>query len=316
MFYKIEDELIYTIIFNEKIERIFVDNPNDIEVGSILHARVKRVDKNRSFSFVEMGGYDGFYDNDDLKAGDDYLFNIRKKPGGEKGYVLDRNLKIEISNNIMYPLSEKYFNNDMEQIIGCPVKSKNFDKRVANELKIIFEKLKSEKSKLPIPKIIYQKNKISEDYILKHGEKLGKKEDLLKAFSNTPELTGRYVLLNDGSIIIDSLPHVTFVDFNSDNYSKVYNRELNHVELNKKLLDDATRILNLRNIEGMILIDLLKMKEYKEVINHAKNILKNTGFIYHDITALGIMEITRKKIGRTLIDEEIKNIIINHLIKS
>lgn len=314
MYFKIEDELNYIIIYNEKIERIFVNDPIEIEVGSILHARVKRVDNNRSFSFVEMGGFDGFYDNSDLKAGEDYLFNIRKKPNGEKGYVLDRNIKIEIKNNIMYPISEKFYNNKMEEIVGCPVKSKKFDEKLALDLKNILNKLKSEKSKLPIPKIVYNKNKLGDDYIIKNNEELGNKKDLLKAFLNTKELTGRDVKLGDGSLLIDTLPHFTFVDFNSENYSKIYNRELNHNELNKKLFEDAIRILNLRNIEGMILIDLLKLKNYDDLIKHAKNILKDTGFIYHDITKLGIMEITRKKTGRVIIDEDIKNKIINHLI--
>lgn len=314
MFYKINDELNYTIIYDEKIERIFVEHPTEIEVGSILHARVKRVDKNRSFAFIEMGGIDGFYNGSDLKAGSDYLFNIRKKPDSEKGYVLDRNLKVEIENNTMYPFSEKYFDNEMEKIVGCPVKSKKFNESVALELKEIYENLKREKSQLPIPKIVYQKKNKSEEYIKNHDEKLGDAKSLLQAFTNTPELKGRTIECEEGGLIVDVLPHITFVDFNSTDFSKIYTKELNHNELNQKLISEAVRVLDLRNIEGMIIIDVLKMEDYEDLIKHAKKCFKNTGFIYHDITKLGLMEITRKKIGRTTITEDLVNKIINYLV--
>lgn len=310
MYYVIEKDLIYTIIYNEKIERVFVEDPNAIEVGSILHARVKRVDKNRSFSFVEMGGVDGFYNDCDLKAGGDYLFNIRKKPEGEKGYVLDRQIKITLDNHTMYPLSSDYYDNEAEKIIGCPVRVKRPNDKTIQKLLAIKKEIDRQKSQLPIPKIVYKNPPESQLYIDTHREEEGTREEMERAMQNTPEIKGRHVKLDEGSLIIDTHEHFTFVDFNTDDYSKNYTRELNHLELNKKLLAETIRILTLRNIEGMILIDLLKMKDNHELITYTRQILKTTDYNYHDITKLGIMELTRKKYGRQNSDEYMANIML------
>ena len=59
----------------------------------------------------------------------------------------------------------------------------------------------------------------------------------------------------------------------------------------------------------MILIDLLKMKDNHELITYTRQILKTTDYNYHDITKLGIMELTRKKYGRQNSDEYMANIM-------
>ena len=74
MYFKIEDDkekIIYTIIYDDKVRRIFVENNKEIQVGSIVHARVKSVDANRNFSFIQLDGEHGFYNAADLKAGED-----------------------------------------------------------------------------------------------------------------------------------------------------------------------------------------------------------------------------------------------------
>ena len=313
MYFKIEDDkekIIYTIIYDDKVRRIFVENNKEIQVGSIVHARVKNVDTNRNFSFIQLDGEDGFYNAADLKAGEDYFFNVRKKPSGEKGYKLDRNIKIKIKGAIGFPLGKEFYNNPMEKITGFPVKSKADDPDLARELKSTWEGILKEQSRLPIPKVVYREASESEKYIEKYQEDLGDHAAMLRAMANTPELTGRIIECEEGSLIIDSKDHFTFVDFNTDDYSKSYNRDLNHLDLNEKLLIEAIRILSLRNIEGMILIDILKLKDYGDFIKITKNILKSQGYYFHDITKLELMEITRRKTGRKYIDQDIINKIM------
>ena len=313
MYFKIEDEkdnMTYTIIYDDKFRRIFVEDRNEIEVGSIVHARVKQVDANRNFSFVQLDGEDGFYNAADLKAGEDYFFNVRKKPSGEKGYKLDRNIKIKTKGAIGFPLGKDFYKNDMEKITGFPVKAKAYDPTLAKEMKSTWEEILKEKSRLPIPKVVYHESCESQKYIEKHKEESGDYEAMLRALQNTPEIKGRIVDCESGSLIIDRQDHFTFVDFNTDDYSKSYNRELNHLGLNEKLLLETIRILTLRNIEGMILIDILKMKDYGKFIKTARELLKYEGYYFHDITRLELMEITRRKTGRKYIDQDIINKIM------
>lgn len=313
MYFKIEDDkekIIYTIIYDDKVRRIFVENQNEIEVGSIVHARVKSVDNNRNFSFIQLDGEDGFYNAADLKAGEDYFFNVRKKPSGEKGYKLDRNIKIKIKGATGFPLGKEFYNNKMEEITGFPVRSKADDPDLAREIKSTWEDILKEKSRLPIPKVVYREGRESEKYIEKYQEDLGDYAAMLRALTKTPELSGRIIDLEAGSLIIDHEDHFTFVDFNTDDYSKSYNRDLNHLDLNEKLLAETIRILNLRNIEGMILIDILKLKDYGDFVKKAKILLKSEGYYFHDITKLELMEITRRKTGRKYIDQDIINKIM------
>ena len=163
MSFKIEDDkekIIYTIIYDDKVRRIFVENKDEIEVGSIVHARVKSVDNNRNFSFVQLDGEDGFYNAADLKAGEDYFFNVRKKPSGEKGYKLDRNIKIKIKGATGFPLGNDFFENDMEKITGFPVRSKADDPDLARELKSTWEGILKEQSRLPLSCQAYDKKEV------------------------------------------------------------------------------------------------------------------------------------------------------------
>lgn len=125
-------------------------------------------------------------------------------------------------------------------------------------------------------------------------------------------LTSRRVWLDcGGNIIIEQLETLTFIDVNSaKNISSGSNSILN---TNMEAAKEIARQLRLRNISGMIIIDFINMKSEASkdtLIEALKRYIKddNTVCTFVDITKLGLVELTRKKVHKSL-----KQILEKHL---
>ena len=77
--------------------------------------------------------------------------------------------------------------------------------------------------------------------------------------------------------------------------------------LNMEAATEIARQLRIRNLSGIIIVDFINMtrEDYnKELMSHLRKLFKsdtvNTTVV--DITKLGLIEITRKKSGRSLIE--------------
>ena len=118
------------------------------------------------------------------------------------------------------------------------------------------------------------------------------------------DLTSRRVWLDcGGNIIIEQLETLTFIDVNSA--KNISPRGNNILNVNIEAAKEIARQLRLRNISGMILIDFINMKSDKdksELIDMLKQYIKedNTVCTFVDITKLGLVELTRKKIHKSL----------------
>ena len=121
---------------------------------------------------------------------------------------------------------------------------------------------------------------------------------------NLDELLGQKVWLASGAnIIIETLETLTVVDVNSGkNQSK---KEETLFAINMEAAREILRQIRLRNISGMIIIDFINMKSKEQqeaLIQFVKQELKKdhvpASFI--DITKLGLMELTRKKVYKSL----------------
>lgn len=119
------------------------------------------------------------------------------------------------------------------------------------------------------------------------------------------ELTQKTVKLKSGAnIIIESLETLTIIDVNTSKGSK----QKNVIEkVNCEAAVEIARQLRLRNISGMVIIDFINMdskKQNEKLIQCLKaEISKDsvkTDFI--DITKLGLIELTRKKTSKSLVD--------------
>ena len=82
------------------------------------------------------------------------------------------------------------------------------------------------------------------------------------------------------------------------------------MEVNKEAMKKLAKIIKLRNLEGVIIMDILKLpgKMNREFFFFLKSEYSEINF--HDITALGMLEMTIKKTGgEKITPEKISNII-------
>lgn len=121
---------------------------------------------------------------------------------------------------------------------------------------------------------------------------------------NMEELLSSKVWLPSGAnIIIESLETLTVIDVNS---GKNQSRRDNTIfAINMEAAGEIARQLRLRNISGMIIIDFINMdaeEHQKQLTQYIRQELKKdvvpANFI--DITKLGLVELTRKKVYKSL----------------
>jgi ribonuclease G len=126
-------------------------------------------------------------------------------------------------------------------------------------------------------------------------------------------LSNRIWLKSGANIIIEQLETLTFIDVNSakniknTKSSKPMKDRLTEqmLSINKEAAAEAARALRLRNISGMVIIDFINMDDKaaeESLIAYLKNELKKdvVPCRFVDITQLGLVEITRKKVSRSL----------------
>lgn len=135
----------------------------------------------------------------------------------------------------------------------------------------------------------------TDDYSLNH---------LYQLDTNISKLVSKQVWLNSGgNIIIEQLETLTFIDVNTSKGSLANQNVIE--KTNKEAALEIARQLRLRNISGMIIVDFINNETdeaNKELISYLKVQLANDEVTcsFVDITRLGLVEITRKKVYKSL----------------
>lgn len=112
-------------------------------------------------------------------------------------------------------------------------------------------------------------------------------------------------LKSGGYIVIDETEALTAIDVNTGKYTGNYSLGETVVKTNIEATKEIARQIRLRDIGGIIIIDFIDMKSQKDISNlifHLNKEFKddrNKPNIV-DITKLGLVEVTRKKIRPTL----------------
>ena len=116
------------------------------------------------------------------------------------------------------------------------------------------------------------------------------------------QITKRTVWLkNGGNIVIDYTEAMTVMDVNSAKAILTKNPEKATLELNKQAVKEAILQILRRNLAGMIIIDLVEMKDpshKQEVYEYAKHILELFGDTItkvYPLTELGLLQFSRTK---------------------
>ena len=102
--------------------------------------------------------------------------------------------------------------------------------------------------------------------------------------------------------MIEQTEALTAVDVNS---GKMVKKKDSFLKTNLEAAEELVRQIGLRNLSGMIIVDFINLKEKAEeeqLVSALKKYIQqeNTGIVYVDMTRLGLVELTRKKNGKTL----------------
>ena len=119
-------------------------------------------------------------------------------------------------------------------------------------------------------------------------------------------------LKSGGFLIIQQTEAFVAIDVNSGKQSSKRTGDEQLLKINLEAAKETARQLRLRNLYGMILIDFINMheKENEEILLHTMRSLVKGDHVKTtvvDITALGIMEVTRKKEEKSL-QEQIRSL--------
>ncbi len=120
-------------------------------------------------------------------------------------------------------------------------------------------------------------------------------------------LSRRVPLAGGGSLVIDETEALIAIDVNTGGDVRHRNQHAAILNTNLEAAKEIARQLRLRQISGIIIVDFVDMENSKDVnrvIEKVKEELRNdrVSADFVDMTALGLVEITRKRQGESLAD--------------
>ena len=98
---------------------------------------------------------------------------------------------------------------------------------------------------------------------------------------------------------------LTVIDVNSGKFESENDVEDAYLKINLEAAEEVARQLKLRNLSGIIIVDFINMRlpgNKKALLQYLKELVSRDRIPTNvvDITALGLVEITRKKINKPL----------------
>lgn len=153
------------------------------------------------------------------------------------------------------------------------------------------------------PKILRDRIQYSEEDVF---SKYGIEEEIHRAIHSRVSLpSGGYVIIQETEALIS-------IDVNTGSYIGTNNLEETVYNTNLEAAVEIARQLRLRNLGGIIVIDFIDMgipENRETVYDTLHNACKNekTRYNIKPITELGILEMTRQRVGKTLSSKLLEN---------
>lgn len=160
--------------------------------------------------------------------------------------------------------------------------------RIVTDIPEIYEELKSS-----YPAELYQDPMLSMD-------------KLYRFETNLSEALAKKVWLKSGGyLVIEPTEALTVIDVNTGKYTGKKTSEETYRRINRDAAGEIARQLRLRNLSGIIIVDFINMKkkeDEEELTKYLSSLVKSDRIQTEamGMTALGLMEITRKKVQKPL----------------
>ncbi len=121
-------------------------------------------------------------------------------------------------------------------------------------------------------------------------------------------LESRVWMRSGAYLVIEPTEALTVIDVNSGKYESEKDANDTYLKINLEAAEEVARQLRLRNLSGIIIVDFINMQlpgDQKELLQYLKKVVSKDRIPTNvvDITALGLVEITRKKINRPLLEQ-------------
>lgn len=123
------------------------------------------------------------------------------------------------------------------------------------------------------------------------------------------EITDRKVWLKSGGyLVIEPTEALVSIDVNTGKYEAGKDKEETFCRINREAAEMIALHLRARNLSGMILVDFINQKSREqetELLEYMRSLLKQDPIPARalDMTALGLMELTRKKVAPSLAEQ-------------
>lgn len=130
-----------------------------------------------------------------------------------------------------------------------------------------------------------------------------------KVYKQRNEALGRHVWLpSGGSLVIDRCEAMTVIDVNTAKFTGKRDIEDTVLRLNLEACGEIARQVRLRNLSGIILMDMIDMnseEHRRQVLEELERCfaLDRVKTVIHGFTSLGLIEMTRKKSRQPLADD-------------
>ncbi len=108
-----------------------------------------------------------------------------------------------------------------------------------------------------------------------------------------------------GCLIIDNTEALTVIDVNSGKCEAGTDSGTAYHKINLEAAEEVARQLRLRNLSGIIIVDFINMqsaRDNRNLLHYLRELTARDRVLTKvvDITALGLVEITRQKISKPL----------------
>ncbi len=148
----------------------------------------------------------------------------------------------------------------------------------------------------------FEKNNITNELMLEEKVLIG--YDIQKQID---KLFNKKIWLKSGGFLfIEQTEASVIIDVNTGKNTKTKNRRKLIKETNKEAILEIAKQIKLRNLSGIIIVDLIDCKtesDLNEIKKIAYEAFKGDGVNVVGITSLGLLEITRKKTSESLVNK-------------